>query len=99
MARIIWSPRASREWESILTTIGREAGSAVRLKWKRKFDKAVNALVQFPEIGSPVEDFGIGGLREQIVGPYRIIYVFTGTECRISRFLRAEQDLDLADFL
>ncbi len=99
MARIIWSPRASRDWEIILSTIGREAGTSVRLKWKRKFDKAVNALIRFPEIGCPVEDFGIGNLREQIVGPYRIIYLFTGTVCRISRLLRAEQELDLADFL
>lgn len=99
MARIIWSLRARRDWESILSIIGKETGTSARAKWKRKFDKAVNVLERYPEIGSPVEDFGIGGLREQLVGPYRIICVFTGTECRISRFLRAEQNHDLADIL
>lgn len=103
MARIVWSSRATREYQIVLNTIEREAGAAVRSKWRRKIDKAVKALERFPAIGSPVEEFGILGLREQIVAPYRIIYLHAGDVFRILKVIRADRDLDavlsMADLL
>lgn len=94
MAEITWSPRGRRQLEIILSVIAREAGASVAEKWGRRFTKAVRLVEQFPEIGSPVEELNIPGVREQIVGPYRVIYQFDGTACHIAFVLRAEKQLD-----
>lgn len=57
---------------------------------------STDILEQFPEIGTPVEDLDRLGLRERLVGPYRVIYRFTGTECRIGAVVRVERDLSRA---
>lgn len=59
-----------------------------------KIKKRVCLLAKMPEIGSPVEDTTHDGLRELIVGNYRVIYKYDGKECNIRTFVRAEQDLD-----
>jgi hypothetical protein len=56
----------------------------------------VETLKRFPEAGAPVEEKGFEAFRELLVGPFRIIYRFTGTECRIGAVVRAERDLHRA---
>jgi plasmid stabilization system protein ParE len=53
-------------------------------------------LETFPEIGARVEEFPFLHLRERLVGSYRILYFFDGSDCRIARIVRAEQDLSRA---
>lgn len=94
MAQIIWSSRARRQFEMTLSVIGRESGQAIAEKWGRRFAKALRQIEQFPEIGSPVEDVNVPGLREQIVGPYRVIDLFDGTDCHLAFVIRAQRQLD-----
>ena len=96
MADVIWSPRANRHLHGILSVISREVGGAAALKWNRRFLKASRQLEKFPEIGSPVDDVPSPGLREQIVGLYRMIYRFDGLAVLIAFVIRAEQELDRA---
>lgn len=92
MARIVWSERARTDFRRVIDYIARDSKrSAVR--WARKIAAAVNQLKDFPEIGSPVEDFDESGLREQIVGQFRVVYHSDRLNCLIVAFLRAEQDL------
>jgi hypothetical protein len=50
-------------------------------------------LATTPEIGAPVEELEWPGVREQIVGSYRVLYRFDGTTCRVGAVVRAERDL------
>jgi plasmid stabilization system protein ParE len=93
MARVIWSTPARLEFDVILATIRREAGPHHAEKWRRRFEKALATIQTFPESGSPVEEFPWKNWRESIVGPYRIIYRFDGTNCRVLSAVRAERDL------
>lgn len=96
MADVLWSPTASRHLGTILSVISKEAGAAAALKWNRRFLKASRQLEKFPEIGSPIEDIVVPGFREQIVGPYRMIYHFDGLAVQMAFVLRGDQDLDRA---
>jgi plasmid stabilization system protein ParE len=93
MAGIIWSPDARFDYERHLTRIAREASWRTAAKWAEKFRNSIQLLEQFPGIGAPVEDVPILGLRERLVGPYRLIYRYDGRDCRILSIPRAEQDL------
>jgi len=94
MAEVVWSPRAHRQFGTILSVISKEAGATVALKWSRRFLKATQILEKPPEVGSPIEDVSISGLREQIVGPYRMIYHFDGSNVHIAFVVRAERELE-----
>lgn len=76
-----------------MSRLAREASPRTAAAWAARIRDAVAALKDFPEIGAPVEDAPFPGLREQLVGPYRIIYRFDGTDCWIVTVIRAEQDL------
>ena len=93
MAGISWSAAARADLQRIVTRIAREASPRTAREWGDRLRAAVDLLETLPEIGSPVEDVPIAGLRERIVGPYRIIYQFDGTDCRVLAIPRAEQDL------
>lgn len=93
MARVIWSTAARLEFNVILAAIRHEAGPHVGEKWRRRFAKAIDMIAVLPESGSPVEEFPWKSWRESIIGPYRLIYRFDGTVCRILSAIRAERDL------
>lgn len=61
--------------------------------WRVRIEKAVSALEALPEIGAPVEELDWPGVREQIVGNYRVLYRYDGTTCRVGAVVRAERDL------
>ena len=92
MALVIWSPTARIDLRAIYDRIACDSVLTAE-KWLNKLLQAVAILEQLPEIGSPVEEPGFTGYREQIVGPYRIMYRFNGTTCRIAIIVRAERDL------
>ena len=93
MAVVAWTELARRGFQRIVATIGRRVSARVARKWATKLLSAVAKLNDFPEIGSPVEDFPEAALRERIVGPYRVVYRYDGITCHILAVIRAEQDL------
>ena len=93
MAGIVWTTDARREFDGVLATIRKEAGLSAAQKWQRRFAKAVAQIAAFPELGSPVEEYPWRDYREQFVGPYRMIYRFDSTNCRILSVTRGEQRL------
>jgi plasmid stabilization system protein ParE len=93
MALVTWSATAQSDLRRILNRIAAEASPRSAAKWADKHRDAAGTLATLPEIGSPVGDAPISGLREQIVGSYRLIYRYDGNECLILTVARAEQDL------
>jgi len=74
MARkIVWSPRAANSLEEICTYIARDSEHYACVFAQRIVD-AVEELVDFPEIGRIVPEYGEPALRERIVGNYRVVY-------------------------
>jgi plasmid stabilization system protein ParE len=73
--------------------IAREVSVRVAEEWATSIREAIALLETLPEIGSPVEDIPFPGLRERIIGPYRVIYRYDGEECLILTIPRAERDL------
>jgi plasmid stabilization system protein ParE len=95
MAVVVWSPTARSHLRDTHDRIARDSILTAE-KWVLKILKAIDRLESLPEIGSPVEEPGYNGFRELLVGPYRIIYRYTGTECRIGAIVRGERDLNRA---
>lgn len=93
MARISWTAQARTDFRRLIAQIAVNQTPAIATEWARRIQAAVDILKKFPEIGSPVEDTPFPGLREQFVGPYRVIYKYNGRVCRIVIIPRAEQDL------
>ena len=93
MARISWSKQARADFRRLIAIISEHQTPRIATEWARRIEAAVDILKKFPEIGSPVEDTPFPGLREQIVGRYRVIYKYNAGVCRIVIIPRAEQDL------
>ena len=93
MARVTWTERANSDLRRTLNHLRRVASQATARKWAARIRAAVGRIEATPELGAPVEDAGNDGLREWIVGPFRIIYRFDGTTSEIQVVVRAERDL------
>jgi plasmid stabilization system protein ParE len=93
MARVAWSERASSDLRRLVNRLRRVASPATARKWAARLRTAVGRLESTPELGAPVEDADVDGLREWIIGPYRLVYQFDGTTCGIVAIVRAERDL------
>lgn len=55
----------------------------------------VEKLIDFPESGRIVPEFGIANLREIIHSPFRIVYRLDGNKTRIVRIWRSERMLKM----
>lgn len=73
MARIIWSPNASDDLESICEYIAIDSEYYARLFAKRVI-KAIERLIVFPESGRIVPEYNLRNIREIIYQNYRIVY-------------------------
>ncbi|QDU18750.1 type II toxin-antitoxin system RelE/ParE family toxin [Urbifossiella limnaea] len=93
MARVTWTDRANSDLRRVVTRLRRVASPATARKWAARIRAAVGRIESTPELGAPVEDGGNDGLREWIVGPFRVIYVFDGTTSEIQVIVRAERNL------
>ena len=82
MARVIWSERA-RDQLGVIVRYLAENAPTVAEGWAERLATAPDVLERLPEIGSPVEDAGIAGFRELLVGPYRIVYTVRSEDCHI----------------
>ena len=95
MAAVIWSRPARESLHRCLAPLYRDS-DLIGEKWLNKIYTAADGLERFPEIGAPMEEVGFTAFRELVVGPFRIIYRFTGSECRIGAVVRAERDIHRA---
>jgi toxin ParE1/3/4 len=75
VSRIIWSPQAIRDVESIRAFIVQDSATYADLV-ARRIVAAVERLEAFPESGRIVPERQNPAIREVIVPPYRIVYRF-----------------------
>ena len=73
MARIIWSPNASDDLESICEFIAIDSEYYARL-FAKGVIKAIERLMVFPESGRIVPEYNLRNIREIIYQNYRIVY-------------------------
>ena len=73
MARLIWSPNASDDLESICEFIAMDSAYYARL-FAKGIIKAIERLRAFPESGRIVPEYNLENLREIIYQNYRIVY-------------------------
>ncbi len=73
MARIIWSPNASDDLESICEFIAIDSEYYARL-FAKQVIKAIERLIVFPESGRIVPEYNLRNIREIIYQNYRIVY-------------------------
>jgi len=83
VARLIWSPSAIGDLADICAYIGRDSEYYARL-FAQRVVAATEALVQFPEIGRIVPEFGRHDLRELLFQKYRIVYRVKRDEVQIA---------------
>jgi addiction module RelE/StbE family toxin len=73
VSRIIWSPQAIRDVESIRAFVVQDSAIYADLV-ARRIIAAVERLEDFPESGRIVPERQDPAIREVIVTPYRIVY-------------------------
>ena len=77
MSRLIWSPRSVADLEAIREHIASDSDLYAGLVVSRLV-AAPGRLLQFPQLGRVVPEFGEPSLRELIVRPYRLVYRLRG---------------------
>jgi toxin ParE1/3/4 len=73
MARIIWTPKALDDLESLLTFIAKESQIAAK-RFAQKIIKRVDLLATQPFLGSYISEDDARIYRQIIQGNYRVIY-------------------------
>jgi len=77
VSRLIWSPRSVADVEAIREHITSDSDLYAGLVVSRLV-AAPDRLLQFPQLGRVVPEFGEPSLRELIVLPYRLVYRLRG---------------------
>jgi len=77
VSRLIWSPRSLADLEGIREHIASDSELYAGLVVSRLV-AAPSRLLEFPESGRMVPEFGRPNLRELIVRPYRLVYRLRG---------------------
>lgn len=77
MSRLIWSPRSLADLEAIREHIASDSEAYAGLVVARLVS-APSRLLEFPESGRMVPEFGRPNLRELAVRPYRLVYRLRG---------------------
>lgn len=99
MARLIWSPQSVDDLEAICEYIAQDSPEYARIVAGRVCD-VVESILQHPRAGRMVPEYGVPGLRERIVGNYRVIYRLDGEDAQVvtiihgARLLRLEDEQD-----
>ncbi len=82
--KLTWSPSARQDLRDIAEYIAEDNPVAAR-RFVETLFKAVERLIDFPESGRTVPEFGDSGVREIIRKPFRIVH----------RINRANQTIDI----
>ncbi len=78
--KLIWSPSAKFDLKDIAAFIA-EDREAVAERFVRRIFQNVERLVDFPESGRIVPEFGDPAIREIILKPLRIVYRVDPGKC------------------
>ena len=89
---VIWSDRALERVEEIAGYIGRDNPPAAA-RWVEDLFAEVGKLADFPEMGKPGRDVATLGIRELVVGDFRVFYE-VGTDIDVHSVRRASQLVD-----
>ena len=90
--RIIWSDRALDRVEEIAAYIEQDNPSAAA-RWVEELFAEVDRLGDFPEMGKPGRGVATPGIRELVVGDFRVFYE-VGVDIDIHSVRRASQLID-----
>jgi plasmid stabilization system protein ParE len=88
VSRLIWAPRAIADLEAIRDHIAADSEQYASLVVDRLV-AAPDRLLQFPESGRMVPEFGRPNLRELALRPYRIVYRLQGDVVEIATVFHA----------
>ena len=94
--RIIWSDRALERVEDIAVYIAQDNPSAAT-RWVDELFAQVERLSEFPEMGKPGRDVATPGIRELVLGDFRVFYE-VGIDIDIHSVRRASQLIDESEF-
>ena len=88
MGRIIWSPSALKDIESIAEYIGRDSVDQAALFVERIID-LTDQLQDFPQSGRVIPEINQKNCREMIYGAYRVMYRIRAEEIWITGVVHA----------
>ncbi len=88
---IVWSPQSLRDLRTIREYIAKDSELYADLSIARIFS-AVERLAQFPHSGRIVPERDEAGIREIIVGRFRLVYRVQGTAIQIATIFRASRE-------
>ncbi|HUT37041.1 MAG TPA: type II toxin-antitoxin system RelE/ParE family toxin [Planctomycetota bacterium] len=83
MGKVIWSPPALDDLDSIAGYIARDSVDRASL-FATRLIEATNRLVRFPQSGRVIPEIGDPSCREILVGVYRIMYRLEGDDVWIT---------------
>lgn len=92
MAKIRWTVGARRDLHEIINYIA-EDSPAYAINFAERIILAVDRLEAFPKLGRIVPEYQDAGVRELIVGNYRIVYKLHGNHVGIAAIAHASRDL------
>lgn len=91
--KIIWSPSALADIESIAEFIARDSQFYAESTVQKIFE-TTQSLVKHPELGRIVPEIGRKSIRELFVFQYRLIYEITDLEIHILTVIHGKRILD-----
>ena len=94
--RIVWSDRALERVEEIVAYIEQD-NPAAAARWVEELFAEVDKVGDFPEMGKPGRDVITPGIRELIVGDFRV-FNEVGVDIDIHSVCRASQLIDEDEF-
>ncbi|MGB4580611.1 MAG: type II toxin-antitoxin system RelE/ParE family toxin [Coriobacteriia bacterium] len=94
--RIRWSDRALERVEEIAAYIEQD-DLAAAARWVEQLFTAVDRLGDFPEMGKPGRDVLTPGIRELVMGDFRVFYE-VGVDVDVHSVRRARQLIDEDEF-
>lgn len=94
-ARISFAASAVADLEAMRTWYAGQKAPEVGERLLREIVVHVERLVDFPESGRVVPEFGLFALREIIHPPFRIVYRLGKDRIQVVRVWRSERQLEL----
>ncbi|MDP8234790.1 MAG: type II toxin-antitoxin system RelE/ParE family toxin [Candidatus Erginobacter occultus] len=91
MGKVIWSPAALEDVDSIAEYIARDSADQASLFVLRLLESA-DRLQEFPRFGRVIPEIGEDDCREVIYGSYRIMYRIAGDEVWITAVIHGARD-------
>ncbi len=91
--RVVWSPRAVSQLESICDYIALDSPTYARI-FAQKVLSIVKLLPLYPQTGRMVPEYNLPDLREKIYGDYRIVYRIAESTIEIAAICHGARQLE-----